>query len=386
MNVTNSPWFLKGKVLLLATIAIFVGATTLLPPVSKFEDLSDNLITDSIKLAQSEKEPLPYMTRKDDRISEEAKPYYSQFGLTYHLLLPLRSHLDTARLPMILSVGCAILTALTFWLFSKHLRRTIGPVEGTVFLLLCCLTPTFLFFSGSFYWQLPLLLAPFFITYAFVADRPCQTALMVGVFLFLRFLGGYEYTSTLLLAPICAIMLRLAFQDIRPRPAIFRAIILGGVGFTAFVAALGLHLLTLRLHEGSWSSAINSFSTVVTYRTSGDYFAREISLRNDVILLISSFFRNEVILVMGLALVSCLLTLVWKGRTPAIRISMTLAFSFVAGLSWQVLARGHMRDHGHLNFIVYCIPFALSVYIVFCRLISASGGGANPPPEPAPVQ
>lgn len=373
MKLQSLRFLKSGLFSLLLAVIIFVGAACLLPPVSRFEDSSDNLITESLK----HEDAGSFMIRRDERISPEWKPYYSQIGLTYQLLRPFRRQLNSPALPFSLSLAYAVMTAATFWLFSRHLSVTRGPLEAWVFLILCCFTPTFLMFSGSFYWQLPLLVAPFLITYALGVDHPTPACGLVFIVLLLRFLGGYEYTSTLLLSPVCAMFLRFAFGDIEMATAIRRSIALGAVGFFAFLLAVGIHLWAMRLSEGSWPAAVAAIRNVATYRTSGDYFAREISLRSDLIQFIASFFRNEVIFLIGLGITICFLWGVSRGPQAAGRLAAALGCALLAGLSWQILARGHMRDHAHINFIVYCLPFGLSVHLAFSRLAALLGDGKS---------
>lgn len=380
MNVQSLRLLKSSLFSLLFAVIIFAGAACLLPPVSKFEDSSDDLITESLK----HEEAGAFMIRRDERVSPEWKPYHSQLGLTYQLLRPFQRQLNSPALPFTLSLAYAVMTAATFWLFSRHLCATRGPLEAWTFLILCCFTPTFLMFSGSFYWQLPLLVAPFLITFVLGVDRLAPACGLVFIVLLLRFLGGYEYTSTLLLSPVCAMFLRFAFGDIEMTPAIRRSMALGAVGFLAFLLAVGIHLWAMRLSEGSWPAAVAAFRSVATYRTSGDYLAREISLRSDLIQLIASFFRNEVIFLIGLGLATCLLWAVSRGPQAAGRLAAAFGFALLAGVSWQVLARGHMRDHAHINFIVYCLPFGLSVHLAFSRLAALLGNREKQDPDTIP--
>lgn len=353
----------------LLVMLYFGAATSLLPPVLFFEQGSDELIVDSLADSIRQNEPSPFMSRVHPLAEGKSTPYYSQFGLTYRVLLPFRDYLPRTGLQFLLSLAWALATGAMFWWFQRLVADLHGSTSGLVFLLLCCATPTFLFFSASLYWQLPLLLLPFMLTYAFVIERPIFTASCISLLLFLRFLGGYEYTSTLILSPIAALGLRCSYGDIAPRRAFQLAVRLGAAGFIAFLAAMLLHLTTLAHAAGGWEEGVARFREVAESRTSGDFLGRQPTLKNDVIHLISSFFRNEVILVLGLAAVTLLLTATLVDRRATIKLATALLFAFLCSLSWQLLARGHMRDHAHINFIVYLIPFGLSVYLAFSRLI-----------------
>jgi hypothetical protein len=353
----------------LLVICYFAITASLLPPVLFFEQGSDGIIVDSLRNSRAQSVPSPFMIRVDPRGGGEPTPYYSQFGLTYRALLPFRHYLPHSGLHVLLSLAWALATGAVFWWFYRRISLCHGSHSGTLFLLLCCGTPTFLLFSGSFYWQLPLLLAPFMIAYAFASSRPVATSLWVFGLLFLRFLGGYEYTSTLLLSPIAALLLRSALGDIPLRRTLQLACPLAAAGFLAFLAALSLHLVALASAAGGWRDGMSRFSQVAQSRTNGDFLGREISLKGDLIELINSFFHNEVILVCGLAAVTLFLAAANRGRAAALRIGSALLFAFLCSLSWQVLARGHMRDHALINFIVYFIPFGLSVYLAFSRVV-----------------
>lgn len=350
-------------------ILYFAGAVCLLPPVFFFEQGSDGLIVDSLQLASKENDPSPFMVRKDPQTSEVATPYYSQFGLTYRALLPLRAMLPYSRLHFLLSLVQAVATGAMFWWFHRLLTKAHGNTAGVLVLILCCATPAFVFFSGSFYWQLPLLVGPFLLAYVFADLSPRIAVLSVFAVLLLRFLGGYEYTSTLMLSPIAAVFLRNAFGDITLRRAIGLTAPLGAAGLLAFASAISVHLLALGMAAGGWDEGLARFNEIARYRTSGDFLGREISLRNDLIHLINSFFRNEVILVVGLAFITLFLVASTGSRDSAFRIGAALLFAFLCSVSWQILARGHMRDHAHINFIVYFIPFGLSVYLAFSRVV-----------------
>ena len=363
-NGNTRAWFLPLLVML-----YFAATVSLLPPVCSFEQGSDGLIVDSLQLAASQNDPSPFMVREDPRNPDRAGPYYSQFGLTYRLLLPFRAFLPYSHLHTLLSLFSALATGALFLWFHRVVARAYGNVAAGTFLILCCATPAFVFFSGSFYWQLPLLAAPFMLAHAWADSKPRTCTLAVFAVLFLRFLGGYEYASTLILSPIAAVFLGSVLGDIPLRRATILAVPLGVAGLAAFAAALGIHLMTLGMSAGGWSEGIARFNEVARYRTSGDYFGRKITLRSDLIDLINSFFRNEVILVCGLAAVALFLAAATRGRAASLRIACALLFAFLCSLSWQVLARGHMRDHAHINFIVYLIPFGLSVYLAFSRVV-----------------
>ena len=381
MNIAgkSSAWCL-----LLIVMGYFGTAASLLPPVFFFEQASDDIIVESLRSSRELPHPSPFMVREDPRGGGEVIPYYSQFGLTYRALLPFRNDLPQAFLHVILSLVWALATGAVFWWFQARISLIHGRNSGILFLLLCCGTPTFLFFAGSFYWQLPLLLGPFLVTYAIADSRPATALFCVFGILLLRFLGGYEYTSTLLLSPIAALILRSAFGDITIKRALQRTWPLCASGLLAFLAAIAAHLATLAASAGGWYEGFSHFKDVVESRTSGDFLDRDTSMRGDLIALINSLFRNEVILVVGLAAVTVWLVDATRGRLAALRIASALLFALLCSLSWQILARGHMRDHAHINFILYLIPFGLSVYLAFSRVVGGLISANLDPKEPEP--
>lgn len=224
-------------------------------------------------------------------------------------------------------------------------------------------------FSGSFYWQLPLLRAPFVIAYVLAISKPTIAILLVFIIILLRFLGGYEYASSLILSPLGALAIRCAFGEIKVSRAVKQGIFFGIAGTAAFGTTIAAHLAALCHETGSWEKGIKLFENVVNYRTVGVPLGRDVTLRNDIIVLSYSFFSNESILVIGMGAVSVALVLFSRGRATAVRLGLALLFAFLCSLSWQVLARGHMRDHNHINFIAYFIPFGLAVYVAFSRVV-----------------
>lgn len=359
----------RSMVYLALAILAFSASTALLPPVRSFEDCSDSLIVDSLIRAKGSPKPSVFMEREEASENGALRPYYSQYGLTYRLLLPWRDHFSYGLLHHGLSFIYAALTAITFWLFALCFGRKVSENAGWAFLTLCCTTPAFLMFSGSFYWQLPLLVLPWMISFAFVTHRPAVAVAGPGLVLLIRFLGGYEYLTPLILSPIAATMLHFAMGNLNVAQTLWRGIAQGVAGTCAFGLALAIHIASIAKVEGSLQAALEKLGRIVTYRTSGDYFGGPPTLKYDAIALINSFFRNESILLIGLGLVGVLMARTSSGKPAALRIAGALVFAFACGLSWQFLARGHMRYHAHINFIIYLIPYGLTVYTVISHEI-----------------
>ncbi len=357
-------------ILILAPIIIFSGANFFFSSVVYFENASDSLIVDSLKRSQEAGRDEPFMQRKDLRLTQDYAPYYSQFGLTYRVLQPFSRYVNNYRLlSSVLSIVNAVCTALVLGSFSVYLLKLYSFDASITFLTLCSFTPTFLLFSGSFYWQLPLLMLPTLVFYIGCVGYPLFSVALVFLILLIRFLGGYEYATTLILSPVAALFVRYAFGDLSIKQVIPQAVMAVVAGLAAFVFAILIHLLAMHSALNSWSATFHAFFDVVLYRTGGDYFSRPVTLKGDLIALSVSFFQNEFFLTIGIALFALVLSSRTFGRTTSVKLGLALAFSLLCGFSWQLLARGHMRDHAHLNFIVYLIPFGILTYISISRVI-----------------
>lgn len=360
----------KAFILIVAPIIIFLGANLLFASVAYFENASDSLIIDSLNRSQESGHNEPFMQRKNFKLMQHYAPYYSQFGLTYRVLQPFSRYVTDYRLlSFTLSLLSAVCTALVFGLFSVYLFKVYSFDAAIIFSILCCFSPTFLLFSGSFYWQLPLLILPTLISYIGCIRYPLFSIALIFLVLLIRFLGGYEYATTLILSPVAAVFLRYAFGDLNLKPVIRWAVVAVVAGLAAFGFAILVHLFAMNAVFNSWNATIHAFLDVVLYRTSGDYFSRPVTLRGDLIALTASFFQNEFFLIIGIASLALVLSSRVLGKTTSVKLGLCLAFSLLCGFSWQLLARGHMRDHAHLNFIVYLIPFGIVAYIGISRVI-----------------
>jgi hypothetical protein len=226
------------------------------------------------------------------------------------------------------------------------------------------LAPNLCWFAGS--WLLPI---PLGMLLADEDDERRRGVLLGLLFLafLVRFLSGYEFTSTIILATAVGCML-----TVKERPDLFRHVLRNaslsvGVGLMAFIVAAAAH--------AAKQGGFTVFAKKAAMRMLGDASSLQdqlilgkfepigaviwLYLGGNWVTLIKSF---------GLFLMFIALTAVmfllderfnWflsTGRSRLQVLALAVLASFAAPLSWLVLGKGHSFDHLPFDLIVWYIP------------------------------
>jgi hypothetical protein len=265
----------------------------------------------------------------------------------------------------------SLFTASMFVWMAAILRSKFGWAAFFGFLFPVAIEPMFsglapnlCWFAGS--WLLPI---PFGMLLADEDDarrKYVLLGLMFLAFLF-RFLSGYEFVPTIILATAVGCML-----TVKERPDIFRhvfrnasSVILVGVG--AFATAAVLHAVK----QGGFTV----FMTKAANRMVGD----DASLQNQLILgkfqpigaVVWAYLGgNHVTLIKSFGLLLTLLALYailillderfnWfydAGRRKLQVLALAVLASFAAPLSWFILGKGHSFDHMPYDMAMWYVP------------------------------
>jgi hypothetical protein len=308
---------------------------------------------------------------------------------------------DPAAFAAASGAAFALLTALVAAAVFAAAQRFLGPPTGDVACALAAAAPVFLPFAPSLYWVPFLLLAPFALVWCFdpLARTPVRRAALysaVGVAVGLKALCGYEYITTVILAPVAAAWFHQHRTGESPGRRVRVAAALMTPGLAGFAAAVALHAAQLRTVLGE--DGLAAIRDRAAARTAGDlgaeappgydptgsrlafaarcflgYFDQRalstperIGVRLDVPLRV---------VVLG---VGAFAAAAWVGRRKLPRDAGALAgataLALAAGASWQVLAVNHMCVHRHLNLVVFAVPFLPVAFVVAGYVVKLAAG------------
>jgi hypothetical protein len=300
-------------------------------------------------------------------------PYPSHFGLQGYvfaaidLIDPLPRSIRISFYHLLASLFTA---GMLVWM-AAILRSKFGWAAFIGFLLPTAVEPMFsglapnlCWFAGS--WLLPI---PFGMLLADEDDGQRQRVLLVLLFLafLVRFLSGYEFTSTIILATAVGCLL-----TVKERPDQFRHVVRNaswvvGLGVMAFMVAAIAHAAkeggftvfaqkaANRMIGGASSlqdqlifGKFEPIGAVIWLYLGGNYYT-----------LIKSF--GFVLAFIALYAVLILLDerFNWfygAGRSKLQVLALAVLASFTAPLSWFVLGKGHSFDHPPFDMIMWYVP------------------------------
>lgn len=380
---------------LIAAVCIVLWAVALLlmfPSARSFDQFSESLLIGSVQKAAAH----GVMGAGGFLYLPSGEPYLSQFGLHYKafalLVMPfgLRS---TAVLGLLFS-GIALLTwawLMSVWLV--HVRREFGRFAGGFALWWVATAAPLLQFATRSYWCIALAFAPF--VYAWTRHRPQRpsiTALVVGGLVLVKSLCGYEYVSSILAAAMVAVWHREREADRRGWRALRPVCLVGLAGGAAFAVALVFHFAQARYWFASNAEAVEGVLRAARYRTVGDPLGLPPPFTQDLRALVAGLFVEGQMWFFRACVVALAGEYWWsrrshpRGTQQAWLWVGTLTAGLLASLSWNVLARGHMRHHAHLNYITFYLPYNLLVVVHAASLIgrmvtSRQGTNANLAPN-----
>jgi hypothetical protein len=303
-----------------------------------------------------------------------------------------------------LRLTTALLTAAVFATALVAVWRAWGSRAAGVFFLLLTISFWTTGFGASTYWQLWTLLLPTLVPLLvwprLGAGRRkwLRGGALIAFLVFLKCLCGYEYISTVLLGVAAAV----AFHEFRGRidgRLLLRLVGAMTAGLVGFLAAVAVHVAQLMARYGNASVIQERIlaRTVSPYAvTEARAVARDLQdplwgwlVEGDSMLGLWAFqliryltspavalpapdstgFGGSAYGVPVWAFVVVFLLLAvqaYRGRQEDAAVQRRLALSagigLLGGLSWLVLAYGHMIHHTHMNSIVFYLPFLPLVF------------------------
>ena len=265
----------------------------------------------------------------------------------------------------------ALFTAGVLVWMAAILRAKFGWAAFIGFLLPVALEPMFsglapnlCWFAGS--WLLPI---PFGMLLADEDDNHRRRVLLVLVFpaFLVRFLAGYEFTSTIILATAVGCVL-----TVKERPDQFRHVLRNAswviaIGVTAFVVAA--------MAQAAKQGGFTVFAQKAANRILGDAGSLQdqlilgkfepigaviwLYLGGNYITLIKNFSFFLALIAMYAVLILLDERFNWfygKGRRKLQVLALAVLASFAAPLSWFVLGKGHSFDHLPFDLIMWYVP------------------------------
>jgi hypothetical protein len=303
----------------------------------------------------------------------EWAPYASHFALQGYVFAAI-DLVDPLPRNVRLSVYhflASLFTAGVLVWMAAILRSKFGWAAFIGFLLPVALEPMFsalapnlCWFAGS--WLLPI---PFGMLLADEDDARRRRILLASMSLafLVRFLSGYEFTSTIILATAVGCLL-----TVKERPDQFRHVLRNltsviAIGVAAFIVAAVLHAAK----EGGFAI----FAQKAANRILGDASSLQeqlilgkfepigaviwLYLGGNFITLIKSFGFLLALIAFYAVLMLLDERFNWfygKGRRKLQVLGLAVLASFAAPLSWFVLGKGHSFDHLPFDMIMWYVP------------------------------
>ncbi len=226
------------------------------------------------------------------------------------------------------------------------------------------LAPNLCWFAGS--WLLPI---PFGILLADEDDERKRRVLLAMVFLafLVRFLSGYEFTSTIILATVVGCLLTVKERTDQFRHVLRNASWVVATGVTAFVVAA--------MAQAAKQGGFAVFAQKAANRILGDASSLQdqlilgkfepigaviwLYLGGNYITLIKNFGFFLALIAFYAVLILLDERFNWfygKGRRQLQVLALAVLASFAAPLSWFVLGKGHSFDHLPFDLIMWYVP------------------------------
>ncbi len=297
-----------------------------------------------------------------------------QFGASAEFRLNLCYFINIFAFILVLSVICmwvykefgkiASLLVFTGTLFSNWTLKSIGNLYWVVFLYL-----------------LPFALSAYFCKkYETENKIPFHAVLIIALSVFVKFLSGFEFTSTLLICMEVPVMYYL-FKHFKNKTNFKKyfsfALKTSIASIIAFIAAIIIWFVQIFIGFGDLQLAIEEFLLPIGMRTG---FLRDL-VDNDMPILVESLnapiaeifaiylkqdsiylgLNMQIILIIYL-IITLPVILICKvfNKDTLFKINIclfaTCFIAFLAPVSWFVLGRGHSYIHTHINYILWFMP------------------------------
>ena len=337
--------------------------------------------------------------------------YTSQFGLQgdiFGFIAQFLSFLDVTTIYIIFRGITAALTALAVtliirWLSDefdfKRLLLIVLPLFIIMGIPVISHSYQFIGMARNLYWVPFTFLLPLLIMIFINKDKETKKGypLLGIVLLFLAVLGkclcGFEYISTILIAGSVPLFYYAVKNQMKIRTFLIRFTQYAVSTLSGFVVSVGLYCLKLYFYLGEWNLVFAKLIDSVAKRTYGfDVDVAEVyaaSLATPVSEVINIYLVPQLkIFLLILLIVAVCIGIIQLVNTKHIfgmefqKVTDTTnrkllaglcatGISFLAPLSWIILAKGHSYIHTHMNYNLWWVPFiiiglALAIYFVKC--------------------
>lgn len=359
-------------------------------------------------------------------VEQDNIPYASQFGLQARVvrLFAPNDNEKLVRYFGIVQASLALMSALIFGAIANQARKLHGKIPSILLVVGICLSPWLAGYGHNLYWILPLMIAPFAMTYCcypWFAQHKLQWMLylVLGLLVFLKLLNGYEHVITVVISIMSALAL-YEYKNLRKswRPLAVKFVIVGFVSLVAFVGVFALNIYGLNEYYHSSEKSLNAIKNradergfdgrstlqpdvIVGFRytlpntySMLDYYADISKLESGSGNPISYALLNGANYALlpainyplrgagvGWELVQSITFVAFIGfisLKSAMRkrkekydgpLQVAMIIGLLGGIGWLVLMPGHAYPHAHLNAIVFYIPFLLFCYIAIGRYV-----------------
>lgn len=366
---------------------------------------------------------------KNECNQTELRPYDSQFGLQARIVAFFAPYDDSGissyikKVEIVLSVFASIL----FTIFIVYLRKYFGLSVAATTTLFIALSPWLAAYANSTYWVLIFAYLPLFFVTLFYKQMKEKNLLIyfyviIALMLYLKLLSGYEHYTTILVSVFIPIFIYESLKNTNFKLMSLwkHAVLVLGVGFIAFLAAITTSLVSLSAHYGSVGSAASKLSERASARSTGIsdiYKSRVVSNFKTTLPETFAFIDRYIDLDKledgkGNSIKYALISILNYALLPAITFPITIngaagelvqsiiAFSILGlisirylgrvkqyrkyyrtsyysywlsllgSVSWLILMPAHAYPHAHLNAIVFYIPFLLICYMAIATALS----------------
>lgn len=270
-------------------------------------------------------------------------------------------------------------TALTLvGIFYNFDKLTKVRVSFLLFLVILIASPFLSSMSRNLYWVPGTMFLPILLMLVFVQElinnnsliSKKQLFLLALVFMF-RFSMGFEFTSSILIAgsiPLIFTIKKVSLQ--KYSLFLMRFLQYSFVSLSSFVIVLLFHVIQKAVHLGSFILAIEEQLYNIAKRSNliqgiaveSVYID---SLNANFLLVVLRYMMSPILIVISILSFVTILHIysLIKNRTQSdssINLLILSAWlSFLAPISWYVLASGHSAIHTHINYILWSLPFSL---------------------------
>jgi len=302
----------------------------------------------------------------------------------------------------------ALLLSITFTIMLNNISQRFGELPGLFTFSLLCSSTWLILFAQNLYWVTFLLFLPFMIGWLLYPELKVRKKMwifnaIICVLVLLKSLCGYEYITNVILSVTIPILFYDLTEGYDIKQVVKDSLIPVLSGMSGFFTALGVHTYALYQYYGSLPSATNVILSRASARTISDpvtttkfvtdlfnrFFVYSGDTTSNILYLMENRLIYEargvitipwtginipLIVIEGLVLLICIHeirnTIKGVGNKSLYIVSLTTIAAYIVANSWAILAIGHMKEHSHMNEIVFYIPFLIIAYLLISIFIT----------------